>query len=356
MKTTTPSKSYDGVDVYVGVDVHKKTYAVVVRVNQTIVKKWTTAANPDALAQQLLKYFKGGSIHSAYEAGFSGFVLHRVLQQAGIENIVVHAAAIEVAAHNRVKTDKRDAAKLAEQLEAKRLKAIHVPSEAQEHNRLLTRTRQQLVQERAAVKQQIRMKAHQFGLIAPDERREMSARFVKELLTASPSAAFTIAVEAHWQIWQSLDTQITRLEAQLKKQANEDANEAIYQSVPGVGRISARVFSNELGDMSAFSNERKLFSYTGLTPSEASSGETVRRGHITKQGNRHLRGLLIEIAWRAIRRDPSLDRFFERLHPRIGRKRAIIAVARKLIGKIRAAFRHGEPYRLDYPAEPSVAA
>lgn len=179
MKTTTPPKSYDGEHVYVGIDVHKKTYVVVARVKQTIVKRWTTAAKPEAFAAQLLKYFKGGIIHSAYEAGFSGFVLHRVLEQAGIKSIVVHAAAIEVAVHKRVKTDKRDAAKIAEQLEAKRLDAIHVPSKEQEHNRLLSRTRQQLVQERAAVKQKIRMKAHQFGLIAPDERREMSPRLSK---------------------------------------------------------------------------------------------------------------------------------------------------------------------------------
>lgn len=317
MKTTTPPKSYDGEHVYVGIDVHKKTYVVVARVKQTIVKRWTTAAKPEAFAAQLLKYFKGGIIHSAYEAGFSGFVLHRVLEQAGIKSIVVHAAAIEVAVHKRVKTDKRDAAKIAEQLEAKRLDAIHVPSKEQEHNRLLSRTRQQLVQERAAVKQKIRMKAHQFGLIAPDERREMSPRFVKELLAMAPSSAFTIVVEAHWQIWQALNTQIASLESQLQQQAQEDVNESLYQSVPGVGRISARVLSNELGDMSRFSNERQLFSYTGLTPSEDSSGETVHRGHITKQGNRHLRGLLIEIAWRAIRKDPNLHRFFERLHPRI---------------------------------------
>lgn len=349
MRTTTPTRSYDNEDVYVGIDVHKKNYVVVARVNQTIVKKWSTAAKPDALSQQLLKYFSGGRIHSVYEAGFSGFVLHRVLTQSGINNIVVHAAAVEVAAHNRVKTDKRDAAKLSEQLETQRLRGIHVPSETQEHNRLLTRTREQLVQERAAIKQKIRMKAHLFGLISPDDRREMSGRFVQELLAASPSQAFTITVEAHWQIWQVLDRQIKRLESQLKHQAKEDSYERIYRSVPGVGAISARVLSNELGNMSHFSNERQLFSYTGLTPSEHSSGEQLHRGHITKQGNRHLRGLLIEIAWRAIGKDPTLNLFFERLHPCIGRKRAIIAVSRKLIGKIRAAFRTGELYQLDYP-------
>ena len=163
MKNKTLLQSYDGQEIYVGIDVHKKSYVVVVRVNQTIVKKWTTAAKPEDLAQQLLKYFAGGQIHSVYEAGFSGFVLHRVLTEAGIDNIVVHAAAVEIAVHHRVKTDKRDAAKLAEQLEAGRLRGIRIPSVDLEHRRLLSRTREQLVRERAAVKQKIRMKAHQFG-------------------------------------------------------------------------------------------------------------------------------------------------------------------------------------------------
>ena len=64
------------------------------------MKKWTTAAQPDALAQQLLKYFRGGMIHSVYESGLSGFVLHRVLTESGIDSIVVHAASVEIAARN----------------------------------------------------------------------------------------------------------------------------------------------------------------------------------------------------------------------------------------------------------------
>jgi transposase len=356
MKNTTPIQSYDGEHIYVGIDVHKKTYVVVARVGQTIVKKWSTAAKPVDLAAQLLKYFKGGMIHTVYEAGFSGFVLHRTLKRQGIDNIVVHAAAVEVAVHQRVKTDKRDADKLSAQLEAGRLRGIRVPGEDQEQQRLLSRTRAQLVQERAAIKNQIRMKAHQFGLIAPDDRREMSHQMVKELLICSCCEEFKIAVQAHWQIWQALDEQINHLAIQLQQQAHSDPYEAIYRSAPGVGAISARVLSNELGDMSAFANERQLFSYTGLTPTEHSSGEQVHRGHISKQGNRYLRGILLEIAWRAIRKDPDLQQFFERLHPRTGKKRAIVAVARKLIGRIRAAFRKGERYQTGYETSQRPAA
>lgn len=343
-QNTTPVQSYVGQHVYIGIDVHKKRYVVVAQMNQVVVKKWSTAAVAQELAQQLVKFFPGAIIHSVYEAGFSGFGLHRVLRQQGIDNIVVHAAAVEVALHHRVKTDKRDAKKLASQLEAGRLRGIRVPSQVQEQRRLLSRTRAQLVKQRAALKNQIRMKAHQFGLIAADDPREMSHRFVRELLERSPFEEFRLVVEIHWQVWKSLDEQLAKLNTQLQQQAKQDLYEATYRSAPGVGNISARVLSNELGDMSAFANERQLFSYTGLTPSEHSSGEQVHRGRITKQGNRHLRGILIEIAWRAIGKDQELAAFFHRLHPRTGKTRAIVAVARKLIGRIRAAFRKGERY------------
>ncbi len=347
MKTT--KMSYIGKDVFVGIDVHKKTYTVVARVDGEVAKKWTTTASPKGLAQQLLKYFFEAKVYTAYEAGFSGFVLNRELEKNGIHNLVVHAAGIEVAANDRVKTDKRDAHKLSTLLEAKRLKGIRIPSETEENRRQLTRTRQQLVEDRAAAKNKIRMKFHQLGLIGADETREMSHKLVEELFCKTVPKEFAIAIEAYWSIWKKLDEEINKLEKLIKEQAKEDANEAIYRSVPGVGFLSSRILSNELGDMSQFKNERQLFSYTGLTPCEYSSGESIRRGHISKQGNSRLRGIVIELAWRAIRKDSALREFFDRLYPRTGKKRAIVAVARKLIGRIRAVFQKGEMYQVGHP-------
>lgn len=356
MKTDMKEISYVGKDVYIGIDVHKKTYVVVARVEGEIVKKWTTAASPQSLAQQLLKYFAGANIKSAYEAGFSGFVLHRELEKNGIHNLVVHAAGIEVAANDRVKTDKRDALKLSTLLEVKRLKGIRVPSETDENHRILTRTRQQLVEDRAAVKNKIRMKFHQLGLIEDDENREMSHKLMKELLPSVLSKEFIIAIQAYCNIWEKLDEEIRKIEEELKIQAKEDVNEATYRSAPGIGVLSSRILSNELGDMSQFKNERQLFSYTGLTPSEYSSGENIQRGHISRQGNSRIRGILIEIAWRAIAKDVALQRFFEQLYPRTGKKKAIVAVARKLIGRIRAVFQKGELYQMGYPSSETEAA
>ncbi|MGB7084545.1 MAG: IS110 family transposase, partial [Phormidesmis sp.] len=308
------------------------------------------------LADQLLKYFQGGRIHTAYEAGFSGLALHRQLTERGIDNLVIHAAGVEVAVNDRVKTDKRDAAKLASLLESNRLKGIRVLTGEEENHRQLSRTRQQLVEERTAIKNKIRMKFHQLGVIAADENQAMSHRWVEALLNRVSSQEFILAIEAHWHIWQTLDEEIAKLEQALKQQAKEDPNESTYRSAPGVGPLSARILSNELGNMSQFQNERQLFSYTGLTPSEYSSGENIRKGHITRQGNSRVRAILVEVAWRAIGEDAALSTFFDRLFPHTGKKRAIVAVARKLIGRIRAAFQHGESYKINYPAPPSLAA
>ena len=346
MKKSSKIDCYKNKRVFVGIDVHKRTYAVVSSVDGVVIKKWQTAASPEALAHQLKDLYPHSEIYTAYEAGFSAFVLHRVLEKAGIHNLVVNPGSIEVSVHNRVKTDKRDARKIASLLEAGRLKGVRIPTEQAEQQRLLTRTRAQLVGERTALKNMIRMRAHQFGLIAPDNRRIMSHQFVGELLEQAPAPEFTVTINAYWRIWKSLDTEIKLLEAELRKQAQQDGREETYRSAPGIGPLSARILSNELGDMSQFENERQLFSYTGLTPSEHSSGDSIRRGHITRQGNTRVRCVLCEAAWTAIRKDQSLKDFFNNLYPRAGKKKAIVAVARKLVGRIRAAFRQQKLYQI----------
>ena len=111
-KQNSSQISYADKDVFVDLDVHK-TYAVVDRVEGAIAKRQTTVAFPSKLVEYLPKHFQEGRIHTAYEAGFPDLSLHRALKKNGISNSVVHAAGIELAVNDRVKTDKRDAAKLA---------------------------------------------------------------------------------------------------------------------------------------------------------------------------------------------------------------------------------------------------
>ena len=148
--------------------------------------------------------------------------------------------------------------------------------------------------------------------------------------------------------WIYLDDQIKYLNALLKEQALEQKEvHDIVESVPGIGTLGARIILNELGDMKQFSNVRKLYSYTGLTPSEYSSGEKKRQGPITRQGKANIRKILVQAAWITIRYDKSLETKYTEISKRSGAKKAIVAIVRILIGKIRACVRDEKTYRSD---------
>lgn len=339
---------YSGKKVNVGIDVHKKTYSVYCICGGQMVKKATLPAMPEKLCESLKYYFGGAEIYSVYEAGFAGLTLHRVLIAHGIKNIVVNPASIEVAAKDKVKTDKRDCKKMAVQLEAGRLEGIFIPSLEQEQKRLLTRTREQLVSERTRVGNQFKSRLYQFGLIPLDDETVISERFIDDYLKQELPDRLQECLLILARLWKFVTEEIKGIERKMRGQARKDKNDLIYQSVPGIGPVCARILSNELGDMSQFRNERALFCHTGLTPCEFSSGGSERKGHITQQGSSRLRWVLTEASWRAIKDDPKLRDDFNRIALTRGKKRAIVAIARKLSGRIRACFRKSENYQLGY--------
>jgi transposase len=337
--------SYVGQYVYVGVDVHKDTSTVTCIHNKRIVKTATVHADPAGLAASLPRWFEGATLSSVYEAGFSAFVLHRALIKAGITNIVVNPASIAVAANDKVKTDRRDSKKLAIDLADGRLRGIYVPTEAEELARLLPRTRAQIVEHRATIARQIKAKLHQFGLIAPASRRLLSHRYLREIAAWSLPPELHVSLTLLAEQWRFATRQLIDMRRLLREQAQaQPAIETVYRSVPGIGEVAARILATELGDMTRFANERALFSYTGLTPSEYSSGASVRRGHMSRQGSSRVRHVLVEIAWRALPRDAVLKEIFDRIAATRGKKRAIVAIARRLTGRIRACFRQGTTY------------
>lgn len=339
-------EDYTGKKIYLGIDVHKKTYAVTAMCEKLVIKKATMTASPEGLVNFCKKYFSGATIESAYEAGFSGFCLHRVLERHGIKNIVVHAAGIEVASGDKVKTDKRDSLKIATQLEANRLKGIHVPSEEREEKRALTRVRDIVVEYRMTAANQIKALLHMHGLILPTAKQKVCPKWIESLKKLPMREGIRYALNQLVEMWEQHAKRIKEIDVEMKKQAQEEsALETVYRSAPGIGPIGARILANEVEDMSYFNNERQLFSYTGLTPSEHSSGGHVRKGHISRQGKTVIRRVLVLAAWTAIKRDQQLRETYERICKKAGGKKAIVAIARRLIGHIRACFRKECLYR-----------
>lgn len=347
-------KDYIGKTVFVGMDVHKKTYSVTVICDGVIVKRDTLKAEPQSFISYLKKRFGSGKIKTAYEAGFCGFHLHRALESAGIENLVVHAAGIETS-NSRVKTDKRDSLKIATHLAEGKLRSVYIPTVEQEDNRTVTRLRNTFVKERARIANQIKSLLFLHGLIPSDNNKKVSLKWILGLskLDLTPGVRFT--VDAFVAMWLKFNAQIKEIDLEIKKQAIRDkVIDGVYQTASGVGPTSARVLANELGDLQQFKNERQLFSYIGLTPSEHSSGEHTRQGHITKQGKSIVRKILVQSAWVAIRNDKGLQAIYERIAEKSGAKRAIVAIARRLIGRIRACFRTGEVYQTQNIERPTL--
>ena len=116
-------------------------------------------------------------------------------------------------------------------------------------------------------------------------------------------------------------------------------------SIPGIGVLIAMELLTELGEVTRFRRADKLSAYVGLTPSQYSSGDRIRLGHITRSGKAALRGLLVEAAWVAVRRDRRLAETFERIKLNAGSTRAIVGIARRLLVAARAVLITAEPYR-----------
>lgn len=344
---------YEEKIVYMGIDVHKKTYCCVSICEGEIVKRDTLSSNPEGLLNYMNKFFPGAKIKSAYEAGFAGFHLHRYLIKNEINNIVVHPASIEVSSRDRVKTDKRDALKIATQLSANRLRGIYVPSLEQEGKRTISRLRTNFKKSRTRVGTQFKSLLFTQGLIEATHTTVISQKWITQKLSEIEKGAypddFYYSAKKYAEEWKHLTSQIKEIEEHLKDQAERDKNiQHIYESVPGIGLIHGRQLVNELGDMKQFHNEKQLFSYTGLTPSEFSSGEHVRQGHITRQGRSVLRHILVEASWVAITKDSELREVYENISRRKGGKRAIVGVARRLVGRIRSCLKNGKCYNIEH--------
>jgi transposase len=345
MNSTIVSK--DAEKVFIGVDVHRKQYTACCIKARVVIKRCRVTGTPAELVKFIKKYFPHEEVHTAYEAGFSGFLLHRTLVKAGIDNIVVHAASIELPL-KKSKTDKRDSLKIAEQLADGRLKGIQVPTEEQENRRLITRTRDQLMRTRIRCMNQMRMKLHQYGCFPLEHRGVLRSEFVLELIEQGMSHELSLVLKNLLAVKKSIENEIQILNKEFRKYAKEDPLVEIYMQVPGFGLLTSYRLATELGDLGQFSNERRLFSFTGLIPGEFTTSESRHLGHITRQGRSSLRHILVEAAWVAIGKDPALRETFDRIAQRAGKKRAIVAIARKLIGRARALFRKKETYQLNY--------
>ncbi len=336
---------------YIGVDVHKKSWAVTIRSHQMELKTFSMNPSPEDLNIYLQRHYPGGRYYSTYEAGFCGFWIHRKLHGYGIENIVIHAADVPTSHKEKTtKTDKIDSRKLARELENGSLKGIYVPEEFYQQLRSLRRLRRSSVQNQTRVKNRIKGHLHYYGIIIPSQWQNSywSGHFINWLGTLS--FAYTSAKDYLFFCLEELQqhrertANITRKLRQYCK--DHDLMEQInyLRSVVGIGFVTAITLFTELIDINRFPTLDHLAAFVGLVPSVDSSGDRRSERGLTERRNRFLRHVIIEAAWVATRKDPALTLAFIELTKRMKKQDAIIRIARKLLNRIRFVWKNQQNY------------
>ncbi len=290
---------------FLGLDVHADTIAVAVAEPDGEVRSLGTIGNREESVRKLIsKLGPAEHLRACYEAGPTGFVLYWQLSQLGIECAVVAPSLVPKKPGDRVKTDRRDALKLARSHRSGDLTAVWVPDEDSESLRDLVRQREAAKQDQLRARHRLTKFLLRTGQRPPLGLKAWTERYMRWLAQVryTQPAQEVTRLDCMNEV-EHMAARVKRLEEailEVVKLAPEPMQELIrgLQALRGVAHISAVTIASELGNISSrFQSARKLMGYCGVFPSEDSSGKRVRRGGITKAGNAHLRRIVVESAW-----------------------------------------------------------
>jgi transposase len=288
---------------YVGLDVHKEGIVVAVAAGglRGEVREYGRIANTPTALDRLLRKLGGDgmNLRFCYEAGPCGYGIQRHVSAQGQECVVVAPSLIPKRAGDRIKTDRRDAISLAKLHRAGELTAVWVPDARHEAMRDLVRARLDAVHSLRRARQQLsgfllRQGCHYSRPAWTKLHRRWLAGLKFEY------AIHHIVLEDYIAAVEAAETRRDRLTAQIEAMLPDWTLAPVVsalQAMRGMALVNAATLIAELGDLSRFTNPRQLMAYLGLVPSEHSSGASIKRGGITKAGNRAARRLLVEAAW-----------------------------------------------------------
>jgi len=291
---------------YLGLDVHKDTIAVAVATpgREDPAYRGEIANTPKAVQKLLVKLgeaYGGGLLLFCYEAGPCGYVLYRQILTCGHDCQVVAPSLIPRAAGERVKTDRRDALKLARLLRSGDLTPVWVPDQEQEQMRDLSRARDDMKAQERKARQQLNAFLLRHGHHWPSDKARWSKAHESWLTGLKMERPWQqVVLEEYIQAERAASQRVAQLTDHLLRALPEWSLAPVVSSLialRGVDKLTAIVLLAELGDISRFESPRQLMAFLGLVPSEHSSGQRRRKGGITLTGNGHARRVLIESAW-----------------------------------------------------------
>ena len=291
---------------YIGLDVHKETIAVAVAEpgRDEPIYRGEIANTPKKIEQLIVKLseaYDGGVLLFCYEAGPCGYGLYRQLIASGHDCEVVAPSKIPKAAGDRIKTDRRDALKLARLLRSGDLTAVWVPDQEQERMRDLSRARDDLKAQERKARQQLNAFLLRHGQHWPKGKSRWTPAHENWLAGLKLDDPWQqIVLETYIDAERAAGERVAQLTDQLMRALPEWSLAPVVASLValrGIDKLAAIVLLAELGDISRFDSPKQLMAFLGLVPSEHSTGGRRRQGAITLTGNSHARRMLVESAW-----------------------------------------------------------
>ena len=289
---------------FLGLDVHAETIAVALaEAGRGEVRSLGIIPNEPTAVRKLIQKLGKKNLRACYEAGPTGFALYWQLAELGVGCDVIAPTLIPKKAGERIKTDRRDALKLARCFRAGDLTAVWIPDQAHEALRDLVRAREAAKYDQHRARQRLSKFLLRTAKKAPSGCSTWSVKYVEWIRTLRYDHVAQQATKVDYLAEvDHASARILRLEQAIDdavKQASPTVRAVIdgLQALRGVGKISATTIAVEIGSFSRFDTPKQLMAYCGVVPSEHSSGNTRRQGAITKTGNAHVRRVLFESAW-----------------------------------------------------------
>jgi len=335
-------------DLFVGIDVHKRSYHVALYLNNAPAIDFVMPAKKEMLSQKLITTTSGLK-QVAYETGPSGYGLARHLRQNSLPVIVAATSRIPRPAGGDDKTDKLDSRKLAQYAAKGLLKPVAVPTLKQEADRQLYRMRHRQRRNLAKVKTQIKSFLMMHDIAEPNGLTTWSKNSIEQLRTLRLIKTLRLSLDELIGDMDYYSLRIKTLDKSIVKHLNKallGRRMALLKTHPGVGVVVSCQFATELFHYRDFNSTREVYKYLGLSPKIHQSGERSVSGSINKTANSRVRSNLIQAAWRWVAVDIKAKKTYFRLLNNCGgiKQKAITAMARKLSGHLWTMLIKGQPY------------
>lgn len=332
---------------FVGIDLHKKSITLcVVNQERVVVQRRRFAC---AESEQIVAFFRElGPFQAVVEATASYEWLWQLLEPYAQRLVLAHPKKLRIIAESTRKTDRLDAKLLAEFLALGMIPEAYRPTPRQRQHRVLVRQRYFLRKRITGLKNKIRHIVSNYNADRADLFEDEGQAYLAELALIAADRFVLKQLLASWRYHQE---QLAAVDQELKvfaKKAPQREQEAraVLESIPGVGAVTIDIVISEVGDIDRFGSEKAVAGYAGLAPGERESAGKRKQLPISKAGSPLLRWALVEAAWRLQRQSRYWRGIFEKLRHRRGPKKAIVAIARRLLGVMVALLRSGQRYRL----------